>query len=125
MTANFFNLHISLPAGIEGIIPREEVQYLEEGEEVKDIAILTRVGKIVCFKISGFNTLPSGKTVAYLSRKEAQRECIENYISTLILHHDNIAVGEVEHLGNTVHHGITQSDDGVDTAQADSADQVG
>lgn len=79
-----FNLHISLPAGIEGIIPREEVQYLEDGEEVKDIAILTRVGKTVCFKISGFNTLPSGKTVAYLSRKEAQRECIENYISTLI-----------------------------------------
>ncbi|MBE6533320.1 MAG: S1 RNA-binding domain-containing protein [Ruminococcaceae bacterium] len=79
-----FNLHISLAHGIEGIMPREEVQYLEDGEEIKDIAILTRVGKTVCFKIIGFNTLPSGKTVAYLSRKAAQRECVENYISTLI-----------------------------------------
>ncbi len=79
-----FNLHVELGAGIVGIIPREEVQYLEDGEEIKDIAILTRVGKIVCFKISGFNRLPSGKTVAYLSRRSAQKECMENYISTLI-----------------------------------------
>ena len=79
-----FNLHVELGAGIIGIIPRDEVQYLEDGEEIKDIAILTRVGKTVCFKISGFNTLPSGKSVAYLSRRSAQKECMENYISTLI-----------------------------------------
>ena len=79
-----FNLHVELGAGISGIIPREEVQYLDGGEQIKDIAILTRVGKTVCFKISGFNTLPSGKSVAYLSRRSAQKECMENYISTLI-----------------------------------------
>ncbi len=78
-----FNLHVDLGAGIEGIIPRDEVQY-PGGEEIKDIAILTRVGKAVCFKISGFNTLPSGKTVAYLSRRAAQKECVENYIATLM-----------------------------------------
>lgn len=78
-----FNLHVELCSGIEGIIPRDEVQYLESGEEIKDIAILTRVGKTVCFKISGFNRLPSGKSVAYLSRRAAQKECVENYISTL------------------------------------------
>lgn len=79
-----FNLHVELGAGVEGIIPREEVQYLEGDNEIKDIAILTRVGKTVCFKISGFNRLPSGKTVAYLSRRAAQRECMEYYISTLL-----------------------------------------
>ena len=79
-----FNLHVDLGAGIRGIIPRDEVQYLTDGTETKDIAILTRVGKTVCFKISGFKTLLSGKSVAYLSRRAAQKECMENYIATLI-----------------------------------------
>ena len=79
-----FNLHVELCRSVSGIIPRDEVQYVEDGEQIKDIAILTRVGKTVCFKISGFNTLPSGKTVAYLSRRAAQKECLDNYISTLI-----------------------------------------
>ena len=78
-----FNLHVELGCEVEGIIPRDEVQYID-GEDIKDIAILTRVGKAVCFKITGFNTLPSGKTVAYLSRRAAQKECLDNYISTLI-----------------------------------------
>jgi len=92
-----FNLHVDLGAGIEGIIPREEVQYLE-GEEIKDIAILTRVGKTVCFKISGFNKLPSGKTIVYLSRRSAQKECMEYYISTLIP--GDIIPARVTHLEN-------------------------
>ena len=79
-----FNLHVDLGAGVRGIIPRDEVQYLTDGTETKDIAILTRVGKTVCFKISGFKTLLNGKIVAYLSRRAAQKECMENYISTLI-----------------------------------------
>ena len=77
-------------------MPREEVQHLEDGEQIKDIAILTRVGKTVCFKISGFNTLPSGKTVAYLSRRSAQRECMENYVSALIP--GDISPARVTHL---------------------------
>lgn len=93
-----FNLHVELGSGISGIIPRDEVQYLEGGEQIKDIAILTRVGKTVCFKISGFNTLPSGKSVAYLSRRSAQKECMENYISTLIP--GDIIPAKVTHLEN-------------------------
>ena len=78
-----FNLHVSLGGGVIGIIPRDECEYKESGEDVKDIAILTRVGKNVCFKVMGFKHDKSGATVAILSRKEAQRECMLNYISDL------------------------------------------
>ena len=77
-----FNLHISLGGGIRGIIPRKEAEY-SQSEEIKDIAILTRVGKPVCFKVMGFEKDAYGRVVAMLSRKEAQRECMLNYISSL------------------------------------------
>ncbi len=79
-----FNLHISLGGGILGIIPREECEFISSGEQVKDIAILTRVGKPVCFKVTGFRRDDVGETVAILSRRTAQRECVLNYVSTLI-----------------------------------------
>lgn len=78
-----FNLHVSLGGGIRGIIPRQEAIYSPR-EEVKDIAILTRVGKPVCFMVTGFEKDASGEPVAILSRKRAQRECTINYIETLI-----------------------------------------
>lgn len=78
-----FNLHVELPSGIRAIIPRSEVEYTRRGEATKDIAILTRVGKPVCFKVSGFEELPSGEVIAILSRRAAQAECIANYISLL------------------------------------------
>lgn len=77
-----FNLHVSLGSKIRGIIPRDEVQYSPK-ESTKDIAILTRVGKPVCFKVMGFEKDASGEAVAILSRKNAQRECMHNYIETL------------------------------------------
>ena len=39
-------------------------------------------------------------------------------------HHDHVSVGEIQHFGDTVDHGIAQGDDGVDAAQADAADQI-
>ena len=78
-----FNLHVSLGGNIQGIIPRCEVQY-PSCEEVKDIAILTRVGKPVCFKIIGFAKNSYGEKTAILSRRAAQKECYENYIATLM-----------------------------------------
>ena len=76
------NLHIDLH-GITGIMPREEVVYCREGEDIKDIAIITRVGKPICFKILSIEE-SCGRTVAYLSRRQAQIECMNNYISDLI-----------------------------------------
>ena len=78
-----FNLYVEFPSGIRGIIPRGEVADARLGESVKDIAILTRVGKVVCFKVMGFDNI-GGDRVAMLSRRLAQRECTECYISTLI-----------------------------------------
>lgn len=77
------NLHVALGGGMRGIIPRGEVEYTR-GESTKDIAILTRVGKTVCFTVTGFKRDPSGSTVAVLSRRRAQIECAENYIATLL-----------------------------------------
>ena len=65
-----------------GIMPQSEVEYSKTGEEPKDIAVITRVGKAVCFKIIGFREL-DGEKVAVLSRKEAQRECMENFLLSL------------------------------------------
>ena len=79
-----FNLHVELGNEISGIIPRSEVEYSPDGEQPKDIAILTRVGKTVCFKVIGFKESSTGEVVAMLSRRLAQLECIENYIKTLI-----------------------------------------
>ena len=76
-----FNLHIEFPCGIRGLITKSEVADTN-GEPIKDIAILTRVGKTVAFKVVGFDFI-GGERVARLSRRQAQRECYLNYISTL------------------------------------------
>lgn len=79
-----FNLHVDLGAKIRAVIPRNEVQLCEGGEPVKDIAILTRVGKPVCFKVMGFDKTATGDVAVVLSRRAAQMECKNNYISDLI-----------------------------------------
>ena len=78
-----FNLHVELCPGVKGLMPRDEVEYSPDGEQIKDIAILTRVGKTVCFKVSGFTVSQSGEITAILSRRAAQRECVENYLMSL------------------------------------------
>lgn len=72
-------LTVDLPDGIRGIIPREEVGF----GEIKDIAVITRVGKPVQFKITDMYENEHGETVARLSRREAQRECFVRYIEKL------------------------------------------
>ena len=63
-----FNLLVDLGSEIKGIIPKNEVVYTSSAE-VKDIAILTRVGKSVCFKVIGFSHDVNGKKIAILSRR--------------------------------------------------------
>lgn len=68
---------------IKGVIPREEAAIgITEGT-TRDIAIISRVNKPVCFKITAFERDPFGRTVAILSRKKAQIECKEKYLSHL------------------------------------------
>lgn len=73
------SMHVDL-FGIEGIIEREESIY---GAPIKDIAIITRVGKPVAFKVLEIKHCEDGVTRAYLSRKEAQRECALSYLADL------------------------------------------
>ncbi len=73
-------MHIDL-GGIDGIIPKEESVY---GVPVKDIAIITRVGKAVAFKVLQICKDKNGKSYAILSRREAQKECTNNYLMDLV-----------------------------------------
>ncbi len=77
------NLHIDL-GGTPGIMPRSEVQYCRPGEDLKDIAVLTRVGKPICFKIIGFSRDEHGRRCAVLSRRAAQEDCYLHYIAALL-----------------------------------------
>jgi small subunit ribosomal protein S1 len=92
------DLHVELGGGIRGIIPKDEVEYCQDCETTKDIAILTRVGKTVCFKVMGFKESQSGGTTVMLSRRSAQLESIENYIKTLMP--GDIIPAKVTHLEN-------------------------
>jgi len=65
--------------GITGIIERDEAVYNHDGSEVKDIAIITRVGKPVCFKVIGIDRGPGGVAVR-LSRRAAQAECMHQHV---------------------------------------------
>lgn len=78
---NNFDIHVNL-GECEGIIHRNDIMYCRAKEEIKDIAILTRVGKPVCFKVIGFER-KNNKTIAILSRKAAQQECFDNYLIKL------------------------------------------
>ena len=64
-----------------GTIERDEAVFTQ-GEPVKDIAIITRVGKPVCFRVLSV-TERGGMPVIKLSRRLAQRECVVNYLSGL------------------------------------------
>ena len=62
------SLHVDLGFA-RGIIPKEEALYSPGGG--KDIAVITRVGKPVCFKVLKIQDTP-GKPTAILSRRAAQ-----------------------------------------------------
>ena len=76
------NLIIELGC-IRGIIPRNEGALgIAEGS-TRDIALISRVGRTVCFVVTAFKTDESGKTYAVLSRRRAQELCREYLLSEL------------------------------------------
>lgn len=89
-------LHVDLGC-MRGIIERGEAVATRRGEVVKDIAIITRVGKPICFKVLGF-TRERGEVVAILSRRAAQIECLRSYLGDLIT--GDIIPARVTHLEN-------------------------
>ena len=77
------NLHVDLGV-MRGIIPREEGAMGIEDGSVRDIAIISRVNKPVMCRVIDFKTDERGETVAILSRRSVQLDCMRDYISKLI-----------------------------------------
>lgn len=76
------DLIVELPC-MRGVIPREEGAVgIREGT-VRDIALISRVGRTVCFVVTDIYTDEQGRLTALLSRAQAQRRCIDSYISRL------------------------------------------
>ena len=72
------NLYFRLGDGkIKGIMPRNECAFNPMGGEIKDIAVLTRVGKPVACKVLALE-YRNGEAVAILSRRQAQLEFYRN-----------------------------------------------
>lgn len=65
---------------IQGIIPREETAIGIADGSVRDIAILSRVGKAVCFEITSLEGLYSDKPTLVLSRRRAQEKALEHLL---------------------------------------------
>lgn len=76
------NLIVDLPC-CRGVIPRFEGAIGIDDGTTRDIALLSRVNKPVCFKVLSIEET-GGETTAILSRREAQLEARENYISKLM-----------------------------------------
>lgn len=76
------NMIVEFPC-MRGIIPRIEGAVGIEDGTTKDIALISKVNKPVCFKIIAINTDRDGKESAVLSRRIVQEECKREYIDHL------------------------------------------
>ena len=92
---NDHNLIVELPCA-KGIIPREEGAIGIADGSTKDIALITKVNKPVCFKVTKIIKDENGSSTAYLSRKAVQEECMQNFIN--VLSPGDIIPAKVTHL---------------------------
>ena len=82
MCSSSHDLIVELPCA-KGIIPREEGAIGIDTGKTRDIAIISRVNKNVCFKIINIVLETDGSVTAVLSRRAAQAECMQNYVTKL------------------------------------------
>mgnify|MGYP002733093358 CR=1 FL=1 len=69
--------------GHHAYMPYEECLDPPEGEGIKDIAVLTRVGRPTCFVSTGTVQEADGSTAYLLSRAAAQRLCRRQYLDVM------------------------------------------
>lgn len=79
---NMHNLIVDL-GFTTGIIPRTEGAIGIEDGTTRDIALISRVNKPVCFMVKEIVKDDNKSPRIILSRKKAQEKCVENYISRL------------------------------------------
>lgn len=66
-----------------GIIPRNEGALgIVEGT-VRDIALISKVNRRVCFRVAGFHRNGDGELIPVLSRRSVQLDCLNNYVNAL------------------------------------------
>lgn len=76
------NLHVDLGA-VRGIIPRLEGAVGIDDGSVRDIALISKVNKNVCFTVLGFQKDIYDNSLAILSRRAVQIRCTRDYLSRL------------------------------------------
>lgn len=89
------NLIVDLPCA-KGIIYRENGAVGISDGSTRDIAIISRVNKIVCFKVIKIVSSECGEITVELSRSAAQKECIEKYTDKL--HLGDVIDARITHL---------------------------
>lgn len=70
--------------GVKAVMPFELCAEGAQTGAVRDIAVLTRVGRPTCFVIEALETDETGQPCYRLSRAEAQRLCREEYLDSLL-----------------------------------------
>lgn len=79
---NRHNLIVKLGC-CRGIIPRHETAIGIDDGSTRDIAIISRVNKPVCFVVTDIQRDDTGNVVAVLSRRRVQELCRERYAAKL------------------------------------------
>ena len=69
--------------GVKAVMPFAQCADGAETGNVRDIAVLTRVGRPTCFVIEGLDTDEDGAPCYRLSRAKAQQLCKAEYLDTL------------------------------------------
>lgn len=80
---------------MKGLIPREECAIGISDGSTKDIAIISKVNKPVCFKITDIRS-DKFKPYAILSRRQVQQECTESHLR--LLKSGDIIKGKITHM---------------------------
>lgn len=76
------NLIVNLGC-MKGVIPRNEGAVGIDDGSTRDIALISRVGRTVCFVVKELKTDENGQVYAVLSRKKAQEICKEYILNCL------------------------------------------
>ena len=66
--------------GVRAVMPFVQCADGAENGTVRDIAVLTRVGRPTCFVVQALDTDEDGQPFYRLSRAEAQRMCKADYL---------------------------------------------
>ncbi len=76
------NLHVDL-GGFRGIIPKNEGALGILEKTVRDIALISKVNRFVCFRIAALHRDEKGTLIPVLSRRSVQLSCKNEYIDKL------------------------------------------